>query len=42
MEEWVRERDEKFGVDTKVKAEKRKDIQGVEKDSGKLHSRLYN
>ena len=42
LEELVRERDEKFGVDTKVKAEKRKDIQGVEKDSGKLHSRLYN
>lgn len=42
LEELVRARDEKYGVDTKVKAEKRKDIEGIEKDPGELHSCLYS
>lgn len=34
LSDLVKERDERFGVDTAVKAEKRKDIEGVEKDPG--------
>lgn len=36
LSDLVRERDERFGVDTAAKAEKRKDIEGVEKDPGEL------
>ena len=32
----ARDRDQRFGVDTSVKAEKRKDIEPVEKDPGEL------
>jgi hypothetical protein len=36
LDELVRGRDERFGVDTKVKREKRGDIDGVDKHPGKL------